>query len=158
VKNALITAWKAVQKAFGVVWNWLKSNVFNPIKAMFAAIGSAAGTAASAVRSAWEGVKGALKAVYDWIKSHVLDPLSAAFDAGAGVTGRVIEKTKSIKIPGPVQRLINRGKGVFSAAPAPPPAPAPQVPRGRRGPAPAATAMAATPGAPRDALGALGTE
>jgi hypothetical protein len=132
VKNALVAAFNAVKSAASSVWNWLKSNVFNPWRDVFRLLGTAAQSAASTVKGAWEGLKSALQAVYQWIKSNVLDPLSNAFNTVAGVISGVIDKIKSIKIPAPVQKLLDLGKSVLFVAPAPPaPAPAPTV-RGRQ--------------------------
>lgn len=132
-RRVVNAVWAGIKTAIGAAWNWLKSNVFAPFAAVYRVASAAAGTAVAAIGKAWDGLKAALKSVWDWIKSNIIDPMSTAFDKIGDAIKWVIDKIKSIRIPGPVQKLIDLGKGLF-AVPAPAaPAPAPRVAATRRG-------------------------
>ena len=125
---ALKAAWSSLKTALKAAWDFIYKWVVAPLIAYYTALWKAAGTAVDLVIKAWDGLKSGLKSVWDWLQSHVFGPLGAAFDTVVGAVQKVIDWIKKIKIPGPVQKLIDLGKGLFAVGPAPPaPAPAPTV-------------------------------
>lgn len=157
VARAFVVAWNAIKRAVGAVWNWLKANVFAPIVAYYTALWKGAGKAVDLVVAAWEGLKSGLGAVWDWLKSNVFGPLKTAFDNVVDAVKGVIDWIKKIKIPAPVQKLIDMGKSLFMVPPGVAVAPAPHV--GPRSAGLRAGARTATTGdaTGRSALDALTT-
>jgi len=127
VVNALAAAWRWLWGVLKAVWAFIWANVISPLIDAFRLAKAAAGVAADLIGKAWDGLKSALNTVWQWVKTHVFDPMKAAFDAVVDAVKTVIDWIKKINIPGPVQKLIDLGKGLFIVAPAPGPAPAPTV-------------------------------
>ena len=117
-------AWTGIKTAALATWNFLKSKVFAPLAAAWTAAYQAAGKAVGLVITAWNKLKAGLKAVWDWLDTNVFAPLRAAFNAVVNAVKDVINWIKNIKIPKPVQWLIDHAKALVSSAPTIAPAPA----------------------------------
>ena len=140
-------AWTGIKIAAAATWTFLKNNVINPFMTMMRVLWGAVKAAGAGIATAWSGLKSALSTVWSWIKTHVIDPLtnafqgvadaiSKAFDTVIGWIQKVLDWIGKIKIPAPVQKLIDLGKGLFAA----PAAPATTTPT-----PPQATRLGATP-------------
>ena len=125
-RNIVQAAWRGIQTAAKATWEFLKRYVFAPLAAAYTTAKNAAGTAIDKILQAWTKLKAGLKAVWDWLNIHVFAPLRAAFDKVVNAVQKVIDWISKIKIPGPVQWLIDKGASLFTA-PAPP-APTPRTP------------------------------
>lgn len=121
-------AWAGIKTAAIAVWNFLKTYVFKPFMAFLKLLWDAVLAAVGGIKTAWGGLKSALKSVWDWLKKYVIDPVTTAFDTVADAISdafgtvidwikKVIDWIKKIKIPKPVQWLIDKGKAVFGSTP-----------------------------------------
>jgi len=135
-------AWSGIKTAAVAAWNFIKSYVLLPWIIQFKLISAAVGIAVDLISKAWDALKAPMKAVWDWIKSYVIDPMTTAFNAVKAAVEKVISWINKVKIPKPLQSLINKVTGnaiVVQAAPMPPP------PRGRgEGPGGGPAAMGTT--------------
>lgn len=151
-------AWSGIKAAASATWSWLKTKVFAPLAAAYRAASAAAGTAAGLIAAAWNGLKSAMASVWHWLQSNVFGPLKSAFDAVVGAVQKVIDWIGKIKIPGPVQKLIDLGKSVFMVPPGGVAvAPAPTVGARRTTAATRAAGVEAGAGGVRDPLAGLTT-
>lgn len=124
-------AWKGIQTAAKAAWDFIWKYVIQPYLRYVAMMWKAVQIAAALIATAWGKIKNAFKGAWDWIWDTFIGPWIDGFKAIVDAIKGVIEWIKKIKIPKPVQWLIDKGKDVFKGAPAVPPAPVPA--RGRRG-------------------------
>jgi hypothetical protein len=79
-RSAVTVIWEAIKMALGAAWDWIKSNVLEPIGVFFTRILPGwAETLRDKVRVAWDVMKAALAIIWDWIKQHVLYPVRDFF-------------------------------------------------------------------------------
>lgn len=96
VASGLSTVANIIKAPFVSAWNWIKSNIVNPMERMFSGL-------AGAIRSALSGVTNAItapfKAAWEFIKKYVLRPVSSAWNSVANLINSVSIDIPKIHIP-----------------------------------------------------------
>lgn len=96
VVSGLSTVANVIKAPFVSAWNWIKSNIVNPMQRMFSGL-------AGAIRSALSGVTNAItapfKAAWEFIKKYVLRPVSSAWNSVANLINSVSIDIPKIHIP-----------------------------------------------------------
>lgn len=81
----VIRNWSKIKAAFKTVWEWVKANVFDRIKAFFGKGGPLRTTFSNmvtAVATIFAGIQGKFRAVWDWVKGNVFDKITAFLGKG----------------------------------------------------------------------------
>lgn len=81
----VIKNWSKIKAAFKAVWEWVKTNVFDKIKAFFGKGGPLRTTFTNmvvAVATIFAGIQGKFRAVWDWVRQNVFDKITAFLGKG----------------------------------------------------------------------------
>src|SRR5690625_142544 len=88
--------WQGVKDAVSVVWDFLKTKVFQPLVNWIKRMWERFQTFKERTTDAWDSVKTALKAGWDWIKSKVIDRFILGFKVLQDAVKKRIDKVKEI--------------------------------------------------------------
>src|SRR5699024_2154954 len=88
--------WQGVKDTVSVVWDFLKTKVFQPLVNWIKRMWERFQTFKERTTDAWDSVKTALKAGWDWIKSKVIDRFILGFKVLQDAVKKRVDKVKEI--------------------------------------------------------------